>query len=437
MKHSFFSFTFLFFTIASFAQEKVSLDQVIKVSLEKNYDVVLARNNTSSKETDNQFSYGAYLPQVNATGVLGWSNTNQVLQFVNTANNKDGKAESNNTNASVALNWTLFDGTKMFATKMRIGAIATQSELLLKDQMVNTISITIVNYYNIVRQKQQLNAIKEQMAVNEERVKLADRKLAVGIGAKPELLQAKVDLNAQRTLVLQQEAAIAQLKEQLNLQTGRSLQAEFDVSDTIEINLNLTLEELSDNIEMNNYSLKASKWNLVIAEKLLYESRAGLSPVVNLNGAYTYGTTDNTKLLNPFGSTYFKNEGFTYGLSASFPLLAGLNNRRLIEQSKIGLSRQHLLYEQQKLTINTNLKNAFTNYENAKKILLVEEENILLAKENVTIALEAFKRGVSTFIELRTAQQSLSDAYNQLIAARYNAKTSEAELLRLSGKLLQ
>jgi outer membrane protein TolC len=60
----------------------------------------------------------------------------------------------------------------------------------------------------------------------------------------------------------------------------------------------------------------------------------------------------------------------------------------------------------------------------------------LLARENVTIAFEGFKRGITTFIELRTAQQSLADAYNRLIAARYLAKVSETELLRLKGSLL-
>jgi outer membrane protein len=90
-----------------------------------------------------------------------------------------------------------------------------------------------------------------------------------------------------------------------------------------------------------------------------------------------------------------------------------------------------------KTNINVGLLNAYTIYDNAKKILLIEEETISLAKENVFIALESFKRGVTTFIELRTAQQSLADAYNRLIAARYNTKLAETELLRLSGRLLR
>jgi outer membrane protein TolC len=83
------------------------------------------------------------------------------------------------------------------------------------------------------------------------------------------------------------------------------------------------------------------------------------------------------------------------------------------------------------------VKNAYVAYDNAKKVLLIEEENIGLAKENIYIALESFKRSANTFIEVRTAQQSLADAYNRLINARYLAKVAETELLRLSGQLLQ
>ncbi len=438
MKRSFlFISCFVLSALITLAQEKVALDQVISSTLEKNYDIQLSKNNSKNVSLDNQYAFGAFLPQVNANGSMVWNSSNQVLEFANTANNKDGEAASNSTNGSVALNWTLFDGTKMFATRMRVAAIARQGELQVKDQMTNTISGVINTYFNIVRQKQQLNAIREQMAVSEERVKLAERKLSVGIGSKPELLQAKVDLNAQRTQVLQQEANIALLKEQMNAQTGMTLPLSYDVADSIPVNLDLKLDELADNIENSNFTLQASKWNLVIADKLLHERRAGFFPVVSLTGAYVYSKTDNTKLLNPFSSIYFQNQGYNYGFAVSLPILNGFNNRRLIEQSKINADRQQLVYDQQKLTMNVGLKNAFTSYENARKILVVEEENILLAKENVNIALESFRRGIATFIELRTAQQSLSEAYNRLIAARYNMKTSETELLRLKGGLLK
>ena len=72
-----------------------------------------------------------------------------------------------------------------------------------------------------------------------------------------------------------------------------------------------------------------------------------------------------------------------------------------------------------------------------KQTLALEEENILLAKENVNIALERFRLGVSTYLELRETQKSLEDAYNRLLAARYNTKLAETELLRLKGDLVR
>ena len=77
------------------------------------------------------------------------------------------------------------------------------------------------------------------------------------------------------------------------------------------------------------------------------------------------------------------------------------------------------------------------NYELYKKLLTLEEENILLAKENVNIALERFKQGISTNLELREAQISLEQGYDRLIAARYNTKVAETELLKLHGNIIR
>ncbi len=43
---------------------------------------------------------------------------------------------------------------------------ADQGELVVKDQMTNTIASVVTGYYDLVRQKQQLRAIQELMAVS-------------------------------------------------------------------------------------------------------------------------------------------------------------------------------------------------------------------------------------------------------------------------------
>jgi outer membrane protein TolC len=435
--------TCFFFTGCLYAQqtappsEQITLDQVIGMALERNFDVILARNTAEAYATDRRYANGAFLPQLNAQGAITWNNNEQSLRFEDATRNNSGKAESKNTAASVALNWTLFDGTKMFATLDRIKTINAMGQLAVKDQMVNTIANIITSYYDVVRQKQQLKAILEQMAVSEERVKLADRKLQVGTGGKPELLQARVDYNAQRTQALQQEAAIASLKEQLNTMVGQQLPPAYEVADTIVVNLELKLEDVQTNIEATNFALQTLNLNTEVARLSLHERRAEMSPVLAFNAAYNWSETNNTLLINPFSALFSRSNGYNYGFTLTLPILNNFITRRNIQQANIFLDRQRVLYSQAKVIIDFSVRNAFVNYDNARRVLQVEEENILFAKENVFIALQGFKRGIITYIELRTAQQSLADAYNRLINARYLSKAAETELLRLKGALLR
>ena len=103
----------------------------------------------------------------------------------------------------------------------------------------------------------------------------------------------------------------------------------------------------------------------------------------------------------------------------------------------MNISYQQLQFKNQRSVLNLSVINAFSDYELQKQALELEESNILLAKENVSIILETYRLGSVTYLQLREAQKSLEDAYNRLIAARYNTKLAETELLRLKGELVK
>ncbi|MDZ4714008.1 MAG: TolC family protein [Cytophagales bacterium] len=418
------------------AGQTVSVEDVVALALQKNYDVRLSQNTAAVAGNNNRYAFGVFLPNINATGAYSRNNVDsRNVTFGDVETLRTG-AQSTNVNGSAQLVWTLFDGTQMFATRKRLSAQEALSNLNVRDQMMNTAANVITTYFSVVRQVQQRKAIQEQMSVSEERVKLAERKLQVGTGGKPELLQAKVDLNAFRTAAIQQETLIRQLKDQLNLLVGLGLPDTFEIYDTIPINLQLSLDEIRQNVETNNATLVAAKKNIRVSELTLRESRASRSPIINFTSSYNFNRQENELVTSPIAQKYIRNRGYNYGLSVSIPIMNGMNTNRLIGQSKVNIERQKLIYDQQTTIVMIGIRIAYTNYENAKRTLLIEEENILLAKENVSIALEGFRRGITTFIELRTAQQSLADAYNRLIAARFNAKISETELFRLQGSLL-
>jgi len=279
------------FTIASLyakgqdQQQMLTLEEAVQLALTSNYDIELSRNYAESVELDNSYSVGGFLPQVNGTASKTWNKSNQKQVLNDGTIRQQNGIRTTQQSVGAQLTWTLFDGTKMFATRERLGELAAQGETLLKDQMTNTVATVISNYHSVVREKQQLSAIQEQMAVSEERVKLAERKLQVGTGGKPELLQARVDFNAQRTQALQQQTLIAQLKDQLRGLLGMKVQGTFDVADTIIIDLNIKREEIEANIEQQNFSLLAAKQDTEIARLILHERRGDLFPLIKVKNA--------------------------------------------------------------------------------------------------------------------------------------------------------
>lgn len=419
------------------AQNILTVDEAIATVLKNNYDIELLRNDSASYALDKSYARAAFLPRVNATGGLVYNNNNQLQKFSDGTKRERNGIRSNNLSGSVQLNWTLFDGYKMFATRDKLGEFVKLGELAIKNQMVTSVAAVLNNYYNIVHQKQQLKAVEDQMSINEERVKLADKKLSVGLGSKPELLQAKVDLNAQRSAKLKQQTLIAQLKEQLNQLMNVALQTSYDVSDSIPINHGITLNDVMGGVETANPSLLLTKKNLDIASLTLKERKADKFPVLTFNSAYNYSKLDNKAVVNPFTPLFSRNNGFNYGLGISIPILNGFNVKRQMQQAQLDIDYLKLSYQNQKAKIDVGIVNAFKDYEMQQQALALEEENILLAKENVMIALERFRLGVSTYLELRETQKSLEDAYNRLLAARYNTKLAETELLRLKGDLVK
>lgn len=424
-------------TLAAHAQTVMTVEEAITIALRNNYDIRLTRNDSAVFALDYKYANAAFLPRLNGTAAKAWNNNDQRQKFADGTARERDDIKSSNLQASVNLNWTLFDGFKMFATKERLEEFTKLGELSVRNQLVNTVSEVVTSYYNIVQQKQRLKAIEEQMSISEERVKLADRKLSVGLGSKPELLQANVDLNAQKASQLRQQTLIEQIRQQLNQLLGQPIETTYDVSDSIPLNLGLAYEDISNSLEQVNPAIQIAKKNIDIAQITLRERKAERWPILQFNSAYNFNRQDNKAAINPFTPLFNQNKGLNLGFTATIPLLNGFNTRRLMQQAKLDINYQEISLENQRSLVFTGLNNSYKDYEYQKKALKLEEENIELARENVTIALARFRQGVSTYLELREAQISLADAYNRLIEARYNTKLAETELLRLRGDIIK
>jgi outer membrane protein TolC len=420
-----------------FAQPILSVEEAVVLALQNNYDIQLSRYDSTAAALDYDYRNAVFLPRLNATVGTVWNRNSQKQEFIS-GEDRSGNVATNNLSASINLNWTLFDGFKMFVSREKAAEFIRLGELVIREQVSNTIAEVMAVYYDLVRQKQQLRAIEEQMSISQTRVDLAQRKLEIGVSAKPELLQSQVDLNAQKAAQLLQHTYILQRRVALEQMirpgpTNEQSVPAYEVTDTIPVIADLTLEEVLAQVEARNPSLLIARQQLTLSELALDERKAERLPTVQFNSAYNFIRVNNNIALNPVLPLINRNSGFNYGFTATIPILNYRNTHRLIRQEELNIGFQRMYIANQQSLLRLGVRTAFQEFENQKEILALEEENILLAKENVDIILETYRLGHTTYLQLREAQKSLEDAYNRLIAARYNTKVAEVELGRLMG----
>ncbi|GAB3423397.1 TolC family protein [Niabella aquatica] len=420
------------------SQRILTLEEAVATALQNNYDIQIAKNDSLVAAIDYSYRNAVFLPAVNADASRTFNNNAQRQTLADGTERKSSGIRSNNLQASVGLDWVLFDGFKMFATREKSAALLQAGSYSIKEQVVNTIAQIITTYYNIARQQQQVRATDVQIRLNDDRARLAQYKLEIGSGAKPDVLQSKVDLNAQKALKMQQETLIGQLKQQLIQAMNSNIREhEFSIPDTIPLNNVIALGDIQQSLEKTNPALLRARSGIDIAKYTLKETRAGMWPTIAFGSAYNYSRTINKRVLNNFSTLFNQLNGYNYGFTATIPVFNQFRVRRQIKQDQLSIRLQELNYDNQRSLIGLSVINAFKDYQQQQKFLSLEEESIRLAEENVNIVFEAYKLGAATLVQLREAQLSLAQAYDRLIAARYNLKVAETELLRLKGDIVK
>ncbi|MBA3971776.1 MAG: TolC family protein, partial [Bacteroidetes bacterium] len=296
-----------------------------------------------------------------------------------------------------------------------------------------TLAQIIVFYYNVVRQKQLIKGLSENIKISEERLKIAETKMNIGSGSKLDVLQAKVDMNAQTSNLFRQTSLLSEIKMNMNQLLAREPDKDFDVSESAVPELQLKFDELKTEMSNANSDILYAQRNISLSGQQYKEIRSQAFPKLNFNANYLFSRSENQagfSLLN-------QNLGLNLGFTASWTIFNGFNTKYQIKNSRLQMENSEYLYRSVRLKVEQTLAVNYRNYLDDQKILDLEEENVKLAKEAVDIAIERFRIGASNSLELKESQKSYDDALTRQSDARYNSKVSETQLLKLSGKLIK
>lgn len=419
------------FGLNSHAQDLLTLEEAVEIALENNYEIRLAKNELKADSLGVSPGLAGMLPRVFAQ-----ANTNNSSQNISQTRSSGevidlDNAKNNSLNYGVGLDWTIFDGLSMFARYDRLKELEKLGEAQLQTTLLNRVSDVMITYYDLVQHQQQLTALDSTLVISQQRVDLADNRFIIGKASKLEVLNAKVDLNTDKTEYIIQSEIYANTKIRLNEIMARDPDTDFRVQDEVLIVSNLELEELVRLATLQNPELQAQLINKRISELELKQLKGNRYPTISANTGYNFSDSESS-----LGFTTKNNaRGWNYGLAASIDIFNGSNQNRNEKIAKLQIENSIIEIAQQTQTIKSQLHAAFQTYQTNLSLIDLETSNKQIAKENLDITLAKYKIGTIPTIEFRTAQLNYIRATLRMANAIYQAKLSEITLKQLAGSL--
>ncbi len=413
------------------AQEVLSLEEAVKIALENNYEIKIAKNDLKISQTNVSAGNAGMLPT--ATASVTQNNNLQNLSQTRsdgTTTSLDN-AKSNSLNYGLGLDWTIFDGFKMFAKKEQLEQLQKLGETQLKLTIITKISDVQAAYYNLVQQQQQLSALDTTIVISNQRVNLAKNRFTIGKASKLEVLNAQVDINTDKVALLRQQELYKNSKVTLNQLLARDTQIDFKVMDHFEMENKLDYAELKTRAEKQNPQIESLIIAKKVAELELKQVKSGRYPTVAVNTGYNFAKNESSLGFTTQSSA----RGLNYGFSASLNIFDGFAQRRNEKIAGLQIENTNIQIDQQNLALNSQLAMAYQTYLTNLELITLEETNEAIANQNLDITLDKFRIGTITTIEFRTAQLNYVNAKVRYSDAQFQAKLSEIALKELAGTI--
>lgn len=423
-------------TLQGFSQEILTKKEALKITLENNFGIKIANNNLAVAKNNASIYNARFLPIAEISSGSNYSRNNQTVTPQTGESRSSNGAITKSFNASLRLNYIIFDGLGRKYNYQQLKETYNLTELQAKATIENTYLQLFTAYFQIARLSENTNNLSEALTISKRRLQRAKYQYDYGQSTKLELLNAEVDVNNDRISFLTAKQQLNNTKRGLNIILGADKAVSYVVETKVEFLKMMNFEELQQKVMANNTSIRQNEKNIAIRKFNIKINKTNYLPSLGFNTSYGWNKSNNENLANNFQPKATVSNGFNAGLSLSWSLFDGGSTKTRVANAKIGLENQEILLEQQKVTVQNNLKNTWENYNNQLFIIEAQEKNILTTKNNFERTEERYQLGQVTSIEFRQAQINLINSKTALNNAKFDAKLIELQLLQLSGDIL-
>lgn len=419
------------------AQELLPIDKAVEITLENNYDIKVVEKDVEIAGNNASVYNSGYLPTAVVNGGTNYSKSNAEFEAQDGTISEITGATSTSYNASVGINYVIFDGLNRKYTYKKQKEAYSLAELQQRQVIENAMLDLYIAYYEVARLTENENNQKQTLAISKQRLLRAEYASNYGQNTKLDVLNAEVDVNNDSITYLDTNRQLANAKRNLNVVLGRDTDVtNFDVDTNVSYLLDLTKDGLLQNALDNNVLLLQVNKNLELSGYDINISKSGWMPTISANGTYAWNGSDNGDNLQPFQVRTQTSNGINAGLSLGWNIFDGGRTKTQVQNAKINVDAQEIEKEQYIQQLTRDVYNAWEFYQNALFTYQVQETNVETNKRNFERTNEQYKLGQINSIDFRLAQVNLLNAERDLSQSKYDAKIAEFQLLYLAGVLL-
>lgn len=434
MKKAFNLFLIFSFFVSN-GQEKLTVSEAVKITLENNLDIKIIENQNKIQKNNASLLNSGYLPTIRSSAGFNSSNQNVEIETPNNISGKLDDMKSENSFSNISLQYILFDNSGRRFNYKKSKELSKRSDLEVREVIENTLYQLYTVFYEVSRLIEETKIIRSSLEISKSRLERKIAQFEFGQSNKLQLLNAEVDVNTDSINYLNSIKNLSNAKRDLNLVMNVDLNADYELDDNVVYNTNESILNFYNNASENNTKLKIYNRNIEISNYELKSIRSTYLPSVGLIGSYDWNESIND---NPY-AFFNKNiySGISGGVNLSWDIFksgkritANKNAKVLYENSKIEKEKAYLNFQKE-------LTNSFETHKNNLFILKVQEESLKTSNNNFQRFLEKYNIGTVSSIEFRNAQVNLLNAKLSRNTAKYIAKLSELYFLKISGAIIE
>ncbi len=401
--------------------EKWTLQECVAYALENNISVKQSALDVESAEIERSDAIGNFIPSLNANANLS---SNGGLS-INPTNNRFENTRFTSVSGGASTSLTLFDGLRNFRQleRSKLSKLASQYSLeLMKDD----IALFVANsYLQVLFNKQNLEVLRAQSTITENQLSRTQDLVDAGVLPKGDLLeiQATAANEQQRIIVAENNVQIslislAQLLLIKDYQNFDIVESEYEIVGN-EI-LAKSPYELIEKAKEERYEIKIAEEQKLIAEKDVQIAKGAYLPT--LSAFYNYNTrySDNDAFNRDFTQQLYENDGTSYGLQLSVPILNGFGTRNQVKRNMINVERAAFRLEQAELDLEANVYQAYVDAQGALKAYEAAQAALDAQDQAYLYATERFDVGLTNAFDFSQSKVRLENAQTELLRTKYD-----------------